>query len=63
VRRWSRGGRPRKAPVSMTKGAKKPHSSSLNRPRTKADLLHRGQLRITPHRVGGILFRQFVHAA
>jgi hypothetical protein len=63
VRRWSRGGRPRKAPVSMTNGAKNAHSSSLNRPRTKADLHRRDQLRITLPRVGGIPFRRFVHAA
>jgi hypothetical protein len=35
VRRWSRGGRPRKTAVSMTNGAKNAHSSSLKRPRTK----------------------------
>lgn len=56
-------GRPHNGPVPMTKGAKKVHSSSLNRPRTKADLHHREQLRITPHRVGGTPVRRFVHEA
>ena len=38
VRRWSRGGRPRRAPVSTTKGSKNPHSASDKSPRIKADL-------------------------
>jgi len=54
VRRWSRGGRPRSGPASVTKGSKNVHSASLNRPRITADLLHEDQRRITPHRVGGI---------
>ena len=62
VRRWSRGGLPRKGPVSTTNGAKNAHSSSLNRPRTKAELHRRDQLRITARRVGEVPRRRFVHA-
>ena len=63
VRRWSRGGRPRSGPDSVTKGAKNAHSASVIRPRITADLLHEDQRRITPRRVGGIPSRRFVHAA
>lgn len=63
VRRWSRGGRPRKGPHSITNGSKNAHSASLKRPRTIADLPHEDQLRIIPARVGGIPLTRFVHAA
>jgi hypothetical protein len=62
VRRWSAGGRPRRAPRSITNGSKNAHSSSLRSPRTKADLHHEDQLRITSLRVGGIPLARFVHA-
>jgi hypothetical protein len=62
VRRWSRGGLPRKAPVSMTNGSKNAHCSSVKSPRTTADLPHEDQLRITSNRVVGIPLMRFVHA-
>jgi transposase len=63
VRRWSRGGRPRSGPLSVTNGSKNAHSLSLSRPRITADRPQEDQRRITPRRVGGIPRGRFVHAA
>jgi hypothetical protein len=63
VRRWSRGGRPRSGPLSVTNGSNNAHSSSVNRPRITADLPHEDQRRITSRRVGEIPLARFVHAA